>query len=101
MTYKYKSPLAPKKINKIKAIAGVDLYTFSAGLYNKHRSDIALFIFNKPGSIAEVFTKSSIKSHTRFLDELIYHFKNNVKKIYRGFTYGAIHILYKLIFWVF
>ena len=64
MTYKYKSPLAPKKINKIKAIAGVDLYTFSAGLYNKHRSDIALFIFNKPGSIAEVFTKSSIKSHT-------------------------------------
>ena len=34
MTYKYKSPLAPKKINKIKAIAGVDLYTFSAGLYN-------------------------------------------------------------------
>tara|TARA_B000000609_G_scaffold4834_1_gene3149 strand:- start:2367 stop:3599 length:1233 start_codon:yes stop_codon:yes gene_type:complete len=64
MTYKYKSPLAPKKINKIKAIAGVDLYTFSAGLYNKHRSDIALFIFNEPGSIAEVFTKSSIKSHT-------------------------------------
>ena len=46
MTYKYKSPLAPKKINKIKAIAGVDLYTFSAGLYNKDRSDIALFIFN-------------------------------------------------------
>ena len=44
MTNKYKSPLAPKKINKIKAIAGVDLYTFSAGLYNKDRSDIALFI---------------------------------------------------------
>ena len=64
MTNKYKSPLAPKKINKIKAIAGVDLYTFSAGLYNKHRSDIALFIFKEPGSIAEVFTKSSIKSHT-------------------------------------
>ena len=64
MTNKYKSPLAPKKINKIKAIAGIDLYTFSAGLYNKDRSDIALFIFNKPGSIAEVFTKSSIKSHT-------------------------------------
>ena len=64
MTYKYKSPLAPKKINNIKAIAGVDLYTFSAGLYNKHRSDIALFIFKEPGSIAEVFTKSSIKSHT-------------------------------------
>ncbi len=64
MTYKYKSPLAPKKIDNIKAIAGVDLYTFSAGLYNKHRSDIALFIFKEPGSIAEVFTKSSIKSHT-------------------------------------
>ena len=64
MTYKYKSPLAPKKISNIKAIAGVDLYTFSAGLYNKHRSDIALFIFKEPGSIAEVFTKSSIKSHT-------------------------------------
>ena len=64
MTNKYKSPLAPKKINKIKAIVGIDLYTFSAGLYNKDRSDIALFIFNEPGSIAEVFTKSSIKSHT-------------------------------------
>tara|TARA_B100001057_G_scaffold172274_1_gene173053 strand:- start:704 stop:1936 length:1233 start_codon:yes stop_codon:yes gene_type:complete len=64
MTYRYKSPLAPKKFNKIKAIAGIDLYIYSAGLYNKQRNDIALFIFKKPGSIAEVFTKSSIKSHT-------------------------------------
>ena len=36
---------------------------------------------------------SSIKSHTRFLDELIYHFKNNVKKIYSNLVTFLTKIL--------
>ena len=41
-----KSPLAPKNIGKIKQIKGIDLYVYSAGLYNKKRLDLALFLFN-------------------------------------------------------
>ena len=59
-----KSPLAPKNIGKIKQIKGIDLYVYSAGLYNKKRLDLALFLFKNKTSVAEVFTKSSLRSCT-------------------------------------
>ena len=65
MRQKYrKSPLAPKKVNKVSTIQGIELYTYSANLYNKSRNDVAIFIFKEKGSIAEVFTQSAMRSCT-------------------------------------
>ena len=59
-----KSPLAPKSIKKIHDIEGIELYVYSAGLYNKQRDDLALFYFKNKTTVAEVFTKSSLRSCT-------------------------------------
>ena len=59
-----KSPLAPKSIKKIHDIKGIELYVYSAGLYNKQRYDLALFYFKNKTTVAEVFTKSSLRSCT-------------------------------------
>ena len=65
MRQKYrKSPLAPKKANKVSSIQGIELYTYCANLYDKSRNDVAIFIFKEKGSIAEVFTQSSMRSCT-------------------------------------
>ena len=58
------SPLSPKKLLSLAAISGIDLYTYSAQFYNKKRDDIAIFIFPEDSSVAEVFTKSSLRSKT-------------------------------------
>ena len=58
------SPLAPKNIKKIKQINGIELYVYSAGLYNKKRLDLSLFLFKNKTTVAEVFTKSSLRSCT-------------------------------------
>ena len=58
------SPLSPKKFLSLAAISGIDLYTYSAQFYNKKRDDIAIFIFPEDSSVAEVFTKSSLRSST-------------------------------------
>ena len=58
------SPLSPKKFSSLAAISGIDLYTYSAQFYNKKRDDIAIFIFPEDSSVAEVFTKSSLRSST-------------------------------------
>ena len=58
------SPLAPKAIKKLLPIEGVSLYTYCANLYNKQRKDLSVFIFHNKSFIAEVFTKSSLRSAT-------------------------------------
>jgi len=58
------SPLAPKGIKKLSPIEGVSLYTYCANLYNKQRNDISIFLFHRKSFIAEVFTKSSLRSAT-------------------------------------
>ena len=59
-----RSPLAPKNIKKIKQVNGIELYVYSAGLYNNKRLDLTLFLFKNKTSVAEVFTKSSLRSCT-------------------------------------
>ena len=59
-----KSPLAPKNIKTIKQIKGIELYVYSAGLYSKKRLDLTLFLFKNKTTVAEVFTKSSLRSCT-------------------------------------
>ena len=59
-----KSPLAPKSIKKINDINGIKLYVYSAGLYPKKRQDLAVFYFKNKTTVAEVFTKSSLRSCT-------------------------------------
>ena len=66
-----KSPLAPISEPKLMPVQGLNLYTFSAGLYNKKRDDIAIFVFPKNSSVAQVFTKSSIRSFTLDWNEKI------------------------------
>ena len=77
-----KSPLAPISEPKLMPVQGLNLYTFSAGLYSKNRDDIAIFVFPKNSSVAEVFTKSSIRSFTLDWNEKI--LKN--KKIHALFV---------------
>ncbi len=77
-----KSPLAPIREPKLMPVQGLNLYTFSARLYNKKRDDIAIFIFPKNSSVAEVFTNSSIRSFTLDWNEKI--LKN--KKIHALFV---------------
>ena len=77
-----KSPLAPVKEPNLLPVKGLNLYTFSAGLYSKKRDDIAIFIFPKNSSVAEVFTRSSMRSCTLDWNEKI--LKN--KKIHALFV---------------
>ncbi len=58
------SPLAPKSIKRLSPIDGVKLYTYCANLYNNQRDDLSVFIFEDKSFIAEVFTKSSLRSAT-------------------------------------
>ena len=58
------SPLAPKGIKRLSPVEGVSLYTYCANLYNKHRNDLSVFLFHNKSFIAEVFTKSSLRSAT-------------------------------------
>jgi len=58
------SPLATKIAKRLLPIEGVSLYTYCANLYNKHRNDLSIFLFHDQSFIAEVFTKSSLRSAT-------------------------------------
>ena len=58
------SPLAPKAIKRLSPVEGVSLYTYCANLYNKQRNDLSVFLFHNKSFIAEVFTKSSLRSAT-------------------------------------
>ena len=58
------SPLAPKGVKRLSPVEGVSLYTYCANLYNKQRNDLSIFLFHQQSFIAEVFTKSSLRSAT-------------------------------------
>ena len=58
------SPLAPKCIKRLSPVEGVSLYTYCANLYNNQRNDLSVFLFHNKSFIAEVFTKSSLRSAT-------------------------------------
>ena len=56
------SPLAPKHVPELPAIAGVRLATGAAGIKYKGRTDVLLALFDKGTAVAGVFTKSKCPS---------------------------------------
>src|SRR4051795_5309983 len=56
------SPLAPKHVPEMPAIAGVRLATAAAGIRYKGRTDVLLAVLDKGTSVAGVFTKSKCPS---------------------------------------
>jgi glutamate N-acetyltransferase / amino-acid N-acetyltransferase len=56
------SPLAPKRIPDMPAIAGVRLATAEAGIRYRGRSDVLLAAFDKGTTVAGVFTRSRCPS---------------------------------------
>ncbi|KJC51396.1 bifunctional glutamate N-acetyltransferase/amino-acid acetyltransferase ArgJ [Bradyrhizobium sp. LTSP857] len=56
------SPLAPKTVPDMPAIAGVRLATAEAGIRYKNRTDVLLAVMDKGTAVAGVFTKSKCPS---------------------------------------
>ncbi|WP_456620028.1 MULTISPECIES: bifunctional glutamate N-acetyltransferase/amino-acid acetyltransferase ArgJ [unclassified Bradyrhizobium] len=56
------SPLAPKHVPDMPAIAGVRLATAEAGIRYKNRTDVLLAVLDKGTAVAGVFTKSKCPS---------------------------------------
>ena len=56
------SPLAPKHVPDMPAIAGVRLATAAAGIKYKDRTDVLLALFDKGTTVAGVFTRSKCPS---------------------------------------
>lgn len=56
------SPLAPKSYPDMAALRGVRMATAAAGIKYKNRTDVLLMVFDKPASVAGVFTKSKCPS---------------------------------------
>ncbi|OOO16915.1 bifunctional ornithine acetyltransferase/N-acetylglutamate synthase [Agrobacterium salinitolerans] len=56
------SPLAPKSYPDMPALRGVRMATAAAGIKYKNRTDVLLMVFDKPASVAGVFTKSKCPS---------------------------------------
>ncbi len=56
------SPLAPKTVPDMPAIAGVRLATAAAGIRYKNRTDVLLVVFDEGTSVGGVFTRSKCPS---------------------------------------
>lgn len=56
------SPLAPKNPPKLPPMEGVRIATAQAGIKYAGRTDLLLMVFDKPASVAGVFTKSKCAS---------------------------------------
>src|SRR5271154_5672757 len=56
------SPLAPKTVPDMPAIAGVRLATGAAGIRYRDRTDVMLAVFDEGTSVAGVFTRSKCPS---------------------------------------
>src|SRR6186713_2697434 len=56
------SPLAPKHVPDLPAIAGVRLATGAAGIKYKGRTDVLLALFDKGTTVAGVLTRSKCPS---------------------------------------
>ncbi len=56
------SPLAPKSYPDMPALRGVRMATAAAGIKYKNRTDVLLMVFDRPASVAGVFTRSKCPS---------------------------------------
>ena len=56
------SPLAPKSYADMPAIRGVRMATASAGIKYQNRTDVLMMVFDRPASVAGVFTRSKCPS---------------------------------------
>ena len=56
------SPLAPKHTPLLPPLAGVTMATAQAGIKYAGRTDLLLMVFDRPASVAGVFTKSKCAS---------------------------------------
>lgn len=56
------SPLAPKEYPAMPAIEGARLGAVMAGIKYKNREDLAVIVFDRPASVAGVFTRSKCPS---------------------------------------
>jgi glutamate N-acetyltransferase/amino-acid N-acetyltransferase len=56
------SPLAPKTYATLPPIAGVRMATAAAGIKYRGRTDVLMMVFDKPASVAGVFTRSKCPS---------------------------------------
>src|SRR6185312_3577973 len=56
------SPLAPKHVPEMPAIAGVRLATGAAGIRYKGRTDVLFALFDEGTTVAGVFTRSKCPS---------------------------------------
>ena len=56
------SPLAPKTFASVPALRGVRMATASAGIKYKNRTDVLMMVFDRPASVAGVFTRSKCPS---------------------------------------
>lgn len=56
------SPLAPKSFADMPALRGVSMATAAAGIKYKNRTDVLLMVFDRPASVAGVFTRSKCPS---------------------------------------
>ncbi|WP_105372656.1 bifunctional glutamate N-acetyltransferase/amino-acid acetyltransferase ArgJ [Neorhizobium huautlense] len=56
------SPLAPKSYPDMPALRGLRMATAAAGIKYKNRTDVLLMVFDKPASVAGVFTRSKCPS---------------------------------------
>ncbi len=56
------SPLAPKSYPAMPVIEGVRMATAEAGIKYKNRTDVLLMVFDRPASVAGVFTTSKCPS---------------------------------------
>ncbi len=56
------SPLAPKSYPAMPVVEGVRMATAAAGIKYKNRTDVLLMVFDRPASVAGVFTRSQCPS---------------------------------------
>ena len=56
------SPLAPKSYPAMPVVDGLRMATASAGIKYKNRTDVLLMVFDRPASVAGVFTRSKCPS---------------------------------------
>ena len=56
------SPLAPKSFVAMPSVKGVKMATAAAGIKYKNRTDVLMMVFDKPATVAGVFTKSKCPS---------------------------------------
>ena len=56
------SPLAPKTFAEMPALRGVRMATAAAGIKYKNRTDVLMMVFDKPATVAGVFTRSKCPS---------------------------------------